>query len=133
MNKVTIKSANTSSKLEFSDVEHEYFTVAFSSFSMNASQPVWVYTGDYDRLTHLFLEMAENWQGWEGVKTWGATEDDFSLSCTSDKLGHISIAGTLVERNAPECWSASVKFNVKVEAGQLEQIAYEVRRLFAGM
>ena len=130
MSKVTIKSANTGTKLEFSDVSHEYFTVKFLSISMNASHRVWVYTGDYDRLTHLFLEMAENWKGWEGVKTWDAIEDDFSLSCTSDKLGHISIEAELEGRDDPASWSTT--FNLEVEAGQLEQIAYEVRRLFAG-
>lgn len=131
MSKVTIKSANTGAKLEFSDVSNEYFTVTFLSHSMNASHRVWVYTGNYDRLTHVFLEMAENWKGWEGVKTWDALEDDLSLSCTSDKLGHITISAQLGRCDAPEFWS--VQFNLEVEAGKLEQIASEVRRLFAGM
>ncbi|MBW4691725.1 MAG: hypothetical protein KME27_08130 [Lyngbya sp. HA4199-MV5] len=129
MLKVTIKSANTDAKLEFSEVGNEYFTVTFSSVSLSASHRVWGYTGDCERLVSLFVEMAENWTGWEGIKNWDAIEDDFSLSCTSDKLGHITLEVELVGRDTPELWSA--KFNVEVEAGQLEKIANEMKALFS--
>lgn len=128
MSKVIIKSANTGAKLEFAEVGNEYFTVTFSSASLSASHRVWVYTGDCERLVGLFVEMAENWAGWEGAKTWDAIEGDFSLSCTSDRLGHIALKVELVGRDAPELWSA--KFNVEVEAGQLEKIANEIKALF---
>jgi hypothetical protein len=128
MSKVIIKSANTGAKLEFSEVENEYFTVTFSGVSLSASHRVWVYTGDCEQLVSLFVEMAENWTGWEGTKSWAAIEGDFSLSCTSDKLGHIALEVELVGRDTPELWSA--KFNVEVEAGQLEKIATEVKKLF---
>jgi hypothetical protein len=128
MSKVTIKSANTGAKLEFSDVGNEYFTVEFSSASLSASQRVWVDIGDCERLANLFLEMAKNWTGWEDAKTWDSIEGDFSLSCTCDKLGHITLKVELVEHNAPELWSA--KFNVEIEAGQLEKIASEMMALF---
>ena len=130
MSKVTIKSANTGAKLEFSEVGNEYCTVTFSSASLSASHRVWFYTGDCEQLVSLFMEMAENWTGWEGAKTWAAIEADFSLSCTSDKLGHIALAVELVGRDAPELWSA--KFNVGIEAGQLEKIANEMKSLFSG-
>lgn len=129
MPKVTIKSANTEAKLEFSDVGTEYFTVEFSSVSLSALHRVWVYTGDYERLANLFLEMAKNWTGWDGAKTWNATEGDFNLSCTSDKLGHIGLNAELVGRDAPELWS--VEFKIEMEAGQLEKIANEMMALFA--
>jgi hypothetical protein len=125
MSKVIIKSANTGAKLEFSEVRHEYCTVTFSSASLNASHRVWFYTGDRERLVSLFTEMAEHWSGWEGAKIWAAIEADLSLSCTSDSLGHITLAVELVERDAPEAWSA--QFQVEIEAGQLEQIAREMK------
>jgi hypothetical protein len=130
MSKVTIKSANIDAKLEFSEVGNEYFTVTFSSVSLSASHRVWVYTRDCERLVSLFIEMAENWTGWEGAKIWDAIEGDFSLSCTCDKLGHITLKVALVERDTPELWSA--RFNVEVEAGQLEKIANEMNKLFSG-
>ncbi|NEQ48099.1 MAG: hypothetical protein F6K00_33025 [Leptolyngbya sp. SIOISBB] len=128
MSKVTIKSAKTGAKLEFSDVGNEYFTVAFLGASITALHRVWAYTGDCERLANLFLEMAENWKGWEGTKIWDAIEGDFSLSCTSDKLGHVTLRVKLVERDTPELWSA--EFNVEVEAGQLEKISNDMRLLF---
>jgi hypothetical protein len=129
MSKVIIKSANTGAKLEFSEVRNEYFTVVFSSVSLSASHRVWVYTGDCEQLVCLFVEMAENWTGWEGAKTWDAIEGDFTLSCTSDRLGHITLEVELVGRDDPELWSA--KFNIEVEAGQLEKIANEIKELFS--
>ncbi len=129
MSKVIIKSANTGAKLEFSEVGNEYCTVTFLSTFLSASHRVWFYTGDCERLVSLFMEMAENWIGWEGAKTWAAIEADFSLSCTSDKLGHIILEVELVKRDAPELWSA--KFNVDVEAGQLAKIATEMKELFS--
>ena len=57
-------------------------------------------------------------------------EDDFRLSCTSDKLGHIALEVEWVGRDCPELWSA--KFNLEVEAGQLEKIANEMKALLGG-
>jgi hypothetical protein len=130
MSKVTIKSANTGAKLEFSDVKNQYFTVSFSSASLSASHRVWVYCRDYEWLVHFFLDMAQNWTGWTGAKTWEPIEGGFSFSCTSDSLGHITLDVELEGRDAPELWS--VKFKVEVEAGQLETIANQIRRLFEG-
>jgi Family of unknown function (DUF6228) len=130
MSKVTIASANTGTKLEFLDVGNEYFTVEFSSPSLSAFHRVWMYAGDGERLASLFEEMAENWKGWEGVKIWDAIEGDFSLSCTGDKLGHITIKVKLVGRNPPQLWS--VEFDMEIEAGQLETIAKETKLLFRG-
>ena len=130
MLKVTIASANTGTKLEFSKVGNEYFTVEFSSPSLTAFHQVWMYAGDGERLSSLFEEMAENWTGWEGVKIWDAIEGDFRLSCTSDKLGHITLKVKLVGRNSPQVWT--VELNMEIEAGQLERIANETKLLFRG-
>lgn len=124
---VIIKSADTGAKPEFLDVKGEYFTVVFSSVTLSASQRVWSYT-DCRQLTNLFWEMAQSWQGWEGVKTWGSIEGEFNLACTSDKLGHVTLEVDLVERDTNEPWSP--KFNIQIEAGQLEKIANEIITLF---
>lgn len=72
--------------------------------------------------------MAQNWKGWQGKRTWDAIEGDFSLCCTSDKLGHITLAVQLRERHSPEWWS--VKFQINIEAGQLDRIPTEMMSLF---
>ncbi|MCU0569043.1 MAG: DUF6228 family protein [Oculatellaceae cyanobacterium Prado106] len=66
-----------------------------------------------------------------GEKSWGAIAGKFYLSCASDSLGHITLAAELIERYAPEPWS--VKFKVAIEAGQLEKLANEIRKLFKGV
>jgi hypothetical protein len=127
MSKVVIKSANTGAKLEFLDVMNEYLTVEFSSPAFTVFHRVWLYDGDGKRLAQLFHEMAQDWRGWEGIKSWGAIEGDFNLSCSSDKLGHITLEIELVERGTSESWSA--QFNMEIEAGQLEKIAHEMAAL----
>jgi Family of unknown function (DUF6228) len=128
--KLTIASANIGTKLEFSDVRNEYFTVEFSSPSLTAVHRVWMYVGDGESLAHLFKEMTENWMGWEGVKVWNTTKGDFSLSSTSDKLGHSTLEVELLKRDLPQLWS--IKATIEIEAGQLERIAYETKLLFKG-
>lgn len=126
--KVTIESADTEAKLEFSDVEDDYLTVAFSSAALGASQRIWLDEGDSESLINLFCEMAQNWRGWESPKDWISTEGDFSLSCTSNKLGHIKLELELTGRRTREPWFT--KCSINIEAGQLERIATAIMLLF---
>lgn len=125
---VKLKSANTGATLEFSAVRNQYCTVTFSSAALRASHQVWIYSGEGERFASLFVEMAEHWTGWAGAKTWASLEADFSLSCTSDSLGHITLEVEMVDRDSPEEWST--QFKIEVEAGQLETIAQEIQVLF---
>jgi hypothetical protein len=75
--------------------------------------------------------MAQNWKGWEGKKNWYSPEGDFSLCCTSDNLGHITLAVELGEHKgySPEWWS--VKCEIHIETGQLDRIAKEMMLLLS--
>jgi Family of unknown function (DUF6228) len=41
--------------------------------------------------TVLFDDIAKQWSGWKGVKTWDAMEGELRRSATSDSTGHITI------------------------------------------
>ncbi|WP_392533075.1 DUF6228 family protein [Nostoc sp. C117] len=132
--KFSIKSTDTGAKLEFFNFRNDYFTLMLSSPALNASKDIWLYTendySDFQSLVNFFKEIARAWKGWEGKKTWSSIEGDFVLSCTSDKLGHITLQIELVQLDEIETWSAN--FNLKTEAGQLEKISKEIAMLSCG-
>jgi primase-polymerase (primpol)-like protein len=74
----------------------------------------------------LFRDMAAEWMGWAGQKTWSDLENSVEIVATSDKTGHISLRITLNGQDGDTQLRTCLKF----EAGQLENFAEEVARLF---
>jgi Family of unknown function (DUF6228) len=79
--------------------------------------------------TQLFDELATSWAGWEGVKTWLAMEGELELKATCDRIGHVTLAVSIVPYAQSGQWSAQA--GVTIEAGQLERLATEARLFFA--
>jgi hypothetical protein len=78
-------------------------------------------------LEDLFRDMAAQWMGWAGKKTWRDLESSVEIAATSDKTGHISLHITLNGQDGDTQLRTCLKF----EAGQLEIFAKEVALLFA--
>ena len=77
-------------------------------------------------LARYFEIFAQEWEGWEGERTWATLEGEFALRASSDKLGHITLKYFLRPANTEFLWELTGA--LEVEAGQLESIANEVRR-----
>jgi hypothetical protein len=77
-------------------------------------------------LDAFFRGLADSLHGWEGTKEWATYEGGLRLSCTADRLGHISVLVELRERSGPDGWC--VQGEVPLEAGQLERLAAAVAR-----
>ena len=60
-------------------------------------------------------------------KKWTSLEGELNLVCTADRLGHIAIEATLFE--GFDGWS--VRNTFYVDAGQLEQLASDMKKFFA--
>ena len=90
------------------------------------SAEVRVHDHDVESLPRLFEEMAREYRGWKGEKKWFATEDQLSLTCTSDRTGHAFILITMRPDNY-ETWE--VEAHLQLDAAQHEQIARHLRRL----
>jgi hypothetical protein len=43
----------------------------------------------------LFEQMANDWDGWDGEKSWGAMEGEYNLVATSSKTGHVTLSAEL--------------------------------------
>jgi hypothetical protein len=77
-------------------------------------------------LAELFDDLAANWRGWAGQKDWEGKEGGLTLSCSHDGVGTVSIVVHLSHLSGAG-WS--VRGMIAVDAGQLDQIASDVRRL----
>ncbi len=76
----------------------------------------------------FFSDMAKNWRGWPGEKTWHALEGELDLVATSDSLGHITIRVSLRPTAGPEGWR--VVSYAYLEAGQLDSFSSRALSFF---
>jgi hypothetical protein len=128
-----IKCSRSSSELEFSEQEalrgtggSEHFRVTVRAKDLLAS--VRVYSPDpHGHLSEFFGDLAVNWKGWSGEKKWSSLEGEVELSCSCDSLGHIEIGVTL---NGRLSGGWIVRNPLFVDAGQLEQIAFQLKEFF---
>ncbi|MEZ4483310.1 MAG: DUF6228 family protein [Syntrophotaleaceae bacterium] len=123
-----IKSAHSNTKLRFFNINGDYFHASLTSPEFAGTVRVWVYT-DSLSLADLFVEMANSWAGWSEQKSWASIEGEFSIFCTHDKLGHITINVEMrQEFGSLEPWN--IKACLVVDAVQLEKIAKESKMFF---
>ena len=99
----------------------------FDAPGISAATEVYLLEG-CDYLDRFWRELAENWRGWEGTRSWWSLEGDLELSATSDRLGHVALEVRLDE-GAPLEWR--VHGTLSLEAGQLERLAAAARTLCA--
>jgi hypothetical protein len=72
--------------------------------------------------------LANNWDGWEGAKSWECLEGEFSIETTMSKLGHATMKIIMNVYGTPSDWVAIAELDI--EAGQLEAIAKKARQFF---
>jgi Family of unknown function (DUF6228) len=75
-------------------------------------------------LARFLGELAEDWRGWDGIRTWAPDEPGLKVRCAHDGLGHVTCVVTLT--SPYEHWSAIVR--VMLDAGALEDLARDARR-----
>src|SRR5215208_2323956 len=95
----------------------------FDAPDMSSATQVYV-LGGCDHLDQFWRELAENWRGWEGTRSWQSLEGDLELSATSDRVGHVTLEVRL-DRGAPFQWR--VYGIISLEAGLLDSFAAAAR------
>jgi len=103
------------------------FVAEFDAPGLSSATQVYV-LGGCDCLNRFWRDLAENWRGWEGTRSWRSLEGDLELSATSDRLGHVALEVRLME-GAPFQWRVQGK--ISLEAGQLGRIAAAARTFCA--
>lgn len=131
---VIIKSSNGNAEIEFSEREElfradgsEYYRVTFRNNELTASTRIYAFHPFGEFCWQYFENLASSWRGWNGKKEWNSLESDFSISAECDSVGHIFLEFNL---NSSNNWSAQI--NVNLDAGQLKDIAGNVKKFFSG-
>jgi len=91
------------------------------------------YATGFADLAEFFQCLAEDWRGWDGVRTWESLESDLKIDA-SHQYGHVQLRVT-IQRFQPdwgnEGWTATG--DLTIEPGeQLSRIAQEIKALATG-
>ena len=84
-------------------------------------------TGPYC-LTQFVRELADDWRGEQGERTFNSFRHEFSITATRDALGHVLLLFALRQSDLPDAWEAQV--NVEVDAGEaMARFARDIQKL----
>ena len=130
---VTIKSSRDGITLEFIEYSGHHYGVALRGADFNGAASVYAEkpVEDPARLEDFFRDLAANWRGWPGEKTYESLEEELLLKATSDCLGHTELEVRLTSGPPPFHWM--LRAALLIEAGQLESIAKHVEEFFSAV
>ncbi len=89
-------------------------------------------TLDGDGLTSWTTDLAQSYQGWEGVRSWRSLEHDLRIDASHDGRGHVSLRFVVRGPRGyePDAWEASVCVNL--DAGEdMRRLAAEIAAFLA--
>lgn len=117
MSHLRIVSRDYGASLELRPLDRHHFVADATSADLHCTINVSSYLSE--GIAEFFGDLATNWQGWSGTKTWQSLEGELVLEAKCDRLGHIFLLTTL--RHAFDSWTAEVQ--LVIEAGQLDRLA----------
>jgi hypothetical protein len=87
------------------------------------------YATGFNELVRFFRELAADWRGWPGERTYESLEHELRLTASHD--GHVRIAVQLRQSSVPDGWSASGVFSVD-PGEEMTRAAESVADLLSG-
>ncbi|MBW5483452.1 DUF6228 family protein [Streptomyces bambusae] len=79
-----------------------------------------------DGLDSFLDELAEDFRGWEGARTWRSLEHDLTLSATHDPRGYVHLTWGLHDRPPSEEWHFETT-TVHAAGEDMRNLATEIR------
>lgn len=107
----------------------EYYLVTLRENQFEVTGRVYAFDPHVRGLASFFAELAEQWKGWDGLKTWTSLEGEFELECSHDRVGHVTTKATIRSNPYGNGWTGEISFDIA--AGSLKEIAAGVDRFFA--
>ncbi|MEU5726753.1 DUF6228 family protein [Micromonospora sp. NPDC047738] len=82
------------------------------------SAVTWVRTFNGDGVVSWAADLAESYEGWDGVRAWGSLEHDLRIDATHDLRGQVNLRFVIRGPRGydPSAWEASVM--VTLDAGE---------------
>ena len=106
-----------------------YYLATNRASGFGVGQNVYAYDPKNEGLAKFFAELATEWKGWAGSRTWSSLEGEFEIECEHDGLGNIGTVARLHKnRYYGVGWTGEIHF--EISAGQLDQITHELTRFF---
>jgi hypothetical protein len=115
-------SRDDGSTLYLREDDRDYFVAELRGLNLAARARVGTYMSA--GIAEMFAEMAANWRGWAGAKSWSSLEGELHLSAAADRTGHITLTVELRD-GAPAVWTVTLQ--LVIEAGQLEALRRAAR------
>jgi hypothetical protein len=107
----------------------EYLPVTLRSDEIQFGITTYLYT-DAPRLAQYFEDLAKDWTGWSGTRSWKSIEGDFVLAARHDGIKCVKIEVSLIRNQGEESQSTYVG-NVQIDLGALSKVAGEVNKALA--
>ena len=125
---LSLKSSNSDSAVEFSDVEGDRFRVSVVARDHSASRIVYAYTDAFG-IPALFGQAAQEWRGWDGGKVWQSIEGELQLALSHDRRGHVTLRIRLrSDPGGADSWMHEAE--IGLDSGQLEAIALNAKTVW---
>ena len=123
-----VEIKDSQSSLRLGPPDGEYLNVKIEHPDAKVEAKPYLYT-DHSDLIAYFEGMARDWKGWNGARAWSTVESDFELVATNDGVSTVTLKVTLnKDDGSAGPWSFAV--DVKIDLGDLNRIAEELRALF---
>lgn len=126
----TIRSSSSNRALQIRRKDADHLEVELCGFAISATPSVWVEREDLGSLMDFFTVLGQQQQPWQGARSWGTLEGNFSLLATCSLSGaavlKVELRGL---QGAPEEWQLVA--GMELEFGQLARLAEEVQLLRA--
>ncbi len=127
-----IRGEANNASIELSEAEglakpggSESYRVTLRENEFEVSARVYAFDPLDNGLSKFFAELAQEWKGWDGSKTWTSLEGEFELKCEHDRIGHVITTATLHSSPYGHGWTGQIRFDIA--AGQLEDLAAGVK------
>lgn len=120
-----IKSSKNGVELELSEPKDYSYCVALRGPNMWCRTSVYTLERRGDGLPEFFKELAANWKGFNGEKSWSSLETDFVIDCQADSLGHFALEISIADNREMRCENT-----IQLESGQLAKIAKKLDDFF---
>lgn len=123
--KKSIVIGNATEFFELRSIDQENLWIMFRGDGVSFETKSYLYE-DADELAAFFGSLAEDWQGWTGVKSWSSVEGDFKIEASHNGYGEVRLKVSLVKNQGA---SNEYQFvgNMPVEPGSLSDIAFKIR------
>ena len=123
---VVIKCKNDGNTLSFSQRNKEGWTTEIIGVGITAKIKITDFLGDP---SSFFSDLASQWQGWEGIKTYRSLEGELAIHARHDKKGTVSLQVLLTPNDRGDDWKLENIFGI--DPGQLNMISQEMKDFFS--